>query len=142
MSRHTRKVDELDPAQLRDLEQTLLQNEGFRKGYESRGRVVMLGRKLRQLREQETDLSQRKAAALLGMTQPELSRIETGTGPKGPSFATLDQIIEGYTAYIRATQPAAELRIAIDVMDAGKVARSYCLDEVEPAALMDKLEEG
>lgn len=133
MSEPNHQVQALGPAELEDLEQSLLKIKGFRRGYDLRSRIVQLGSKLRQLREQETGLSQRRAATLLGMEQPELSRIETGSGPQGPSYATLTRVIEGYAAYIRANRPGAEVHLAIDIVEGDRL-RSYSLEDAEADA--------
>ena len=100
----------------------LLENDDFRRGYQLRRKVVQLGEKLRELRTSEfVGLTQQQAADLIGMSQSELSRIENGTGPQGPSYATLLTIIEGYSQVAAEHNARQTIDFAIDMMENGTV---------------------
>lgn len=75
--------------------------KGFDEGRQLRAQIIELGDKMRELRENVLELSQTQAARLIGMDQPELSRIENGVGARGPSYSTITRIIEAYEAYLR-----------------------------------------
>lgn len=75
--------------------------EGFDEGRRLRAKIIELGDKVRELRENVLELSQTKAARLIGMDQPELSRIENGIGARGPSYSTITRIIEAYETYLQ-----------------------------------------
>jgi transcriptional regulator with XRE-family HTH domain len=59
-----------------------------RRAYRDQMAMTWLGDALRQARE-KVGLTQTKAAALAGMTQGELSRVENGLPVKGITFTTL-----------------------------------------------------
>jgi len=75
--------------------------EGFETGRQVRAQIIELGDKIRELRESVLNLSQTEAAKILGMDQPELSRIENGIGARGPCYSTITRIINTYEAYLQ-----------------------------------------
>jgi DNA-binding XRE family transcriptional regulator len=70
------------------------QNEGFREGYSARDALVRLGEMLQQLRE-ASGLTQMQLASRVGMTQPAVSRIESGLGANGPEIDTVMRYMHG-----------------------------------------------
>lgn len=88
---------------------------GFEEGLKQRATIMLLGEKIRQLRESELGISQTQAAELIGMEQPELSRIENGVGKRGPSYLTITRIINTYQAFLRQKNPATNLALNIGV---------------------------
>lgn len=76
---------------------------------------MQLGEKLRDLRTSHLGISQKDAAKLSGIKQPELSRIETGLGKRGPSFLTINRIITAYEAYLRQSDPTIHVELSINV---------------------------
>jgi len=92
--------------------------EGFERGRELRAQIIELGDKLRELREDVLELNQTQAARLLGMDQPELSRIENGVGPRGPSYGTITRIIDAYQAYLQSQDPGYHLGLTIQLRHA------------------------
>lgn len=92
-----KKIDVIGDALARELADV----EGFDQGRHLRAQILALGDKMRELRENVLDLNQTQAAKLIGMDQPELSRIENGTGQRGPSYSTITRIIDAYQAYLQ-----------------------------------------
>ncbi|MCG8370184.1 MAG: helix-turn-helix domain-containing protein [Proteobacteria bacterium] len=90
-------VDTVEEALARELGNV----EGFEQGRRLRAQIIELGDKMRELRENVLELNQTQAARLIGMDQPELSRIENGIGARGPSYSTITRIIEAYQAYLQ-----------------------------------------
>jgi HTH-type transcriptional regulator/antitoxin HipB len=83
------KLSKLDEMRARGF-----QNEGFRDGYSARDALVRLGEMLQQLRE-ASGLTQAQLASRVGMTQPAVSRIESGLGPNGPEVDTVMRYMHG-----------------------------------------------
>lgn len=98
-----------------DVEESLRDIPGFTEGRQRRESILLLGEKIRQLRESELGISQTQAAKLIGMEQPELSRIENGVGKRGPSYLTITRIINAYQSYLRKHKPAVHVGLSIDV---------------------------
>jgi DNA-binding XRE family transcriptional regulator len=88
-----------------------LKNEGFRAGYEARDAIIRLGEMLQQMRE-TSGLTQLQLAERVGMTQPAVSRIESGLGPNGPAFDTMMRYVHGcnFELVIGAKHRAAKRR--------------------------------
>ena len=61
---------------------------GFREGNEARDAILEIARLLREMREAE-DLSQAEFAARVGMSQEQISRLETGVSKRGPRIEQL-----------------------------------------------------
>lgn len=101
--------------------------EGFREGYESQNKVIKFGTLLKTLREQETQLTQTQAANLIGMSQSELSRIESGLGTQGPSYATISQIIDAYKNLLLKDKDTT-FKFSVEIDRAGHHT-SYLLSE-------------
>jgi transcriptional regulator with XRE-family HTH domain len=85
----SRKLD-----QLRQLGMT---HGGFREGYEARDGLIRLGNLLRQARE-VSGLTQETLAIKIGMSQPAISRLESGFGPHGPEMDTVMRFVHGCEA--------------------------------------------
>jgi transcriptional regulator with XRE-family HTH domain len=79
---------------LEEMRERGLQNEGFREGYSARDALIRLGEMLQQLRE-ASGLTQTQLASRVGMTQPAVSRIESGLGPNGPEIDTVMRFMHG-----------------------------------------------
>lgn len=71
-----------------------LQDPGFREGYEARDALIRLGGMLKQARE-SSGLTQEELAAKVGMSQPTISRLESGFGPRGPEVETIMRFVHG-----------------------------------------------
>lgn len=102
--------------------------EGFDKGRQLREQIIEFGEKMRELREEVLELNQTQAAKLIGVEQPELSRIENGVGSRGPSYSTITRIIDAYQGYLRSKNPEYHLGLNIQLRRAGT-------DEVEQSLL-------
>jgi transcriptional regulator with XRE-family HTH domain len=74
-----------------------MRHEGFREGYEARDGLIRLGNLLRQARE-ISGLTQESLAVKIGMTQPAISRLESGFGPHGPEIDTVMRFVHGCEA--------------------------------------------
>ncbi len=81
-------------SKLEEMRERGLQNEGFREGYSARDALIRLGEMLQQLRE-ASGLTQTQLASRVGMTQPAVSRIESGLGPNGPEIDTVMRFMHG-----------------------------------------------
>ena len=103
---------------------------GFEEGRRQRETIILLGEKIRDLRKSELGISQTEAAKLIGIEQPELSRIENGVGKRGPSYLTLTRIINAYQSYLRQTDPAIHVGLNISVShgDSEEVAQNLLAD--------------
>lgn len=76
------------PRNLDDLRRTLLQSPEGKLDYERAYVRVSVSNFLQALRA-EARLTQIEVAALAGMTQSEISRLERADGPRAPELATL-----------------------------------------------------
>lgn len=101
--------------------------EGFKQGRQLRAQIIELGDKMRELREDVLDLNQTRAAKLIGMDQPELSRIENGIGPRGPSYSTITRIIDAYQGYLQSQNLDYHLGLSIQLRraDTNEVQQSF-----------------
>ena len=79
---------------LDELRQRGLKSEAFREGYAARDALIRLGTLLRQVRE-ASGMTQVELAERVGMTQPAVSRIESGFGPHGPEIDTVMRYVQG-----------------------------------------------
>lgn len=86
---------------------------GFKEGQREREAIFLIGEKLREVRKSYLGVSQKEAAHLIGIEQPELSRIETGMGKRGPSLGTIQRILSAYEAYLRETDAA--IRVSLNI---------------------------
>src|SRR6516165_6090878 len=84
-------------SKLERLRERGLQTEGFREGYEEREGIIRLGNLLRQARE-AAGLTQELLATKIGMSQPGISRLESGLGPHGPELDTVLRYVHGLEA--------------------------------------------
>jgi transcriptional regulator with XRE-family HTH domain len=109
-----------------EFEQRLRDVPGFEEGRRQRENILRLGEKIRELRETELGITQAEAARLVGMEQPELSRIENGIGKRGPSYLTITRIISAYR-----TNPTVQvaLNISVSYDDSEEVAQSLLLTD-------------
>jgi transcriptional regulator with XRE-family HTH domain len=79
---------------LDELRRRGLKSEAFREGYAARDALIQLGTMLRQVRE-TSGMTQLELAERVGMTQPAVSRIESGFGPHGPEIDTVMRFVQG-----------------------------------------------
>jgi len=100
-------VSSADPAR------TLESLEGFNEGRRNRDQIVALGEFMRELRADVLEITQTEAAGLMGIEQSELSRFESGTGVRGPSYSTLMRVVEAYQKLLRDRDEAWDLDLAI-----------------------------
>ena len=99
----------------KSIDQLLDQHPEFAKGYAQRDRIVKLGAAIRKLRTDHLGITQEEAAKLIGVTQSELSRIETGAGQLGPSMTTVGKILDAYSAHYRAHHEHGEMELTLGV---------------------------
>ncbi len=78
---------------LESLRQRGLRVDAFAEGYEARDAIVHAGQLVKQMRV-GAKLTQAALAKRAGMSQPEVSRIESGLGTQGPSVETIDRLAE------------------------------------------------
>jgi transcriptional regulator with XRE-family HTH domain len=69
----------------------LLAREGVKAGYDRQAELSKLGRLIHRARI-STNLRQQDLAKLSGVAQGDISRLEIGSGEKGPTFDTLVRI--------------------------------------------------
>jgi transcriptional regulator with XRE-family HTH domain len=74
-----------------------LEQKGFREGYDARDALIRFGAMLRRVRE-SAGLTQEDLAKRVGMTQPAVSRLETGLGSHGPEIDTVMRFVHGCQA--------------------------------------------
>jgi transcriptional regulator with XRE-family HTH domain len=74
-----------------------MKHEGFREGYAAREAMIRLGDMLRQTRE-SAGYTQEYLAKKIGMSQPAISRLESGFGPHGPEMDTVTRFVHGCEA--------------------------------------------
>jgi transcriptional regulator with XRE-family HTH domain len=84
-------------SKLTQLRERGLGHEGFREGYEARGALIQLGDMLRRVRE-SAGLTQGELATRVGMSQPAVSRLESGFGSRGPEIDTVMRFVHGCEA--------------------------------------------
>jgi transcriptional regulator with XRE-family HTH domain len=82
---------------LKELRDEGLKYEGFREGYKARDALIRMGEMLRNLRE-SAGFRQEELAAKIGMSQPAISRLESGFGPRGPEMETIMRFVHGCEA--------------------------------------------
>lgn len=97
-------------------------HEGFRDGYDARDSLIRFGDTLRQLRE-SVGLTQEQLAIKVGMSQPAVSRLESGFGPRGPEMDTVLRFVHGCEASLTVNiephlatkdkEPAYALQVAL-----------------------------
>ncbi|WP_043690765.1 helix-turn-helix domain-containing protein [Luteimonas huabeiensis] len=88
---------------------------GVDEGAALQQRISRLGDLLRQVREAHLKLPQTEAARLIGIPQSELSRLEAGTGARGPTFATLTAIVDSYERYLAPSGVTLDLTLNVTV---------------------------
>ena len=82
-----------ESAALESLRKRGMAAEGFVEGYEARDAIMQAARVVREMRS-EAGLTQAELAARAGMSQPEISRLETGLGKQGPSVETIGRLAQ------------------------------------------------
>jgi DNA-binding XRE family transcriptional regulator len=96
----TLKITKAQPARksrMDELQEIGERHEGFREGYDARDSLIRFGDTLRQLRE-SVGLTQEQLASKVGMSQPAVSRLESGFGPRGPEMDTVLRFVHGCEA--------------------------------------------
>lgn len=73
---------------------------GFRRGFENQAKIIAHGSLFRTIREKETKLNESEAAELIGISQSELNKIESGSDMQGPSFLTITKLVEAYKEFL------------------------------------------
>ena len=102
---------------------------GVREGAEQQRQIFSLGEMLRDVRERFAKISQTEAARIVGIPQPELSRIETGLGSRGPTYATVIAILGGYERYL--APKGVDIGLTLDVEVQGGNSVHYTLAGAE-----------
>ena len=98
---------------------------GFQEGMAQQRKISLLGRMLRDVREKHLKMTQTEAANLIGIPQSELSRLEAGTGARGPTFATVTSIVDRYEQHLALS--GVEIKLAVEVASPGSEAVHYAL---------------
>ena len=86
-------------AKLKQLRSMGQHSEAFREGYEARDALIRFGDMLRRVRE-SSGLTQAELAEKTGMTQPAVSRLESGFGQRGPEMETVMRFVHGCNAHL------------------------------------------
>jgi transcriptional regulator with XRE-family HTH domain len=71
-----------------NMRERLLARAGVKEGYDKQAELSKLGRLIHRARI-STNLRQQELAKLSGVAQGDISRLEIGSGEKGPTFDTL-----------------------------------------------------
>lgn len=103
------KADVTDETVARELADV----KGFEQGRKLQSQIIQLGEKMRELRETVLRITQTEAARLVGMDQSELSRIEAGTGARGPSYSTISRIINAYESFLQTEKRDSHVALSI-----------------------------
>jgi len=114
-----KKQQDVDTMTHEELGDALGDIPGFKEGRKLQSEIMALGDLLRTLREKELGLSQTAAAKLIGIDQPELSRIENGFGRRGPSFLTINRIVDAYSSFKKISNPDYRLGLNVQFGNAG-----------------------
>ncbi len=67
--------------------------KAFADGYAARDAIIHAGQMVRTMRL-DAGLTQAELARNAGMSQPEISRLESGLGTQGPSVETLNRLVQ------------------------------------------------
>ena len=78
-------------SELEDLRERGLRAPGFAEGYAARDAIMQAGQMVRAMRK-DAGLTQTQLAERAGMSQAEISRLETGLGRHGPSVEVLNRL--------------------------------------------------
>lgn len=121
----TLKIKKDQPARksrMDELQEIGERHEGFREGYDARDSLIRFGDTLRQLRE-SVGLTQEQLASKVGMSQPAVSRLESGFGPRGPEMDTVLRFVHGCEASltvniaphlaVKDSEPTHALQVAL-----------------------------
>ena len=76
---------------LQALTEELLAIDGVRAGFDSRSAVIQAAKLVKAMRT-DAHLTQAELAARMNTTQPEIVRLEAGTGPRGPTMEMLARV--------------------------------------------------
>lgn len=68
-----------------------MESQDFKEGYEAASQIIAVGELIRSLRL-SSRMTQAELAKKAGMTQTEISRIESGLGKQGPTYLTLHRL--------------------------------------------------
>lgn len=98
---------------------------GFSEGIAQQEKISLLGTMLRDVRERYLKMTQTQAARLIGIPQSELSRLEAGTGVRGPTFATVTSIVDRYEQYLAPF--GVEINLSLEVATSSTEASHYAL---------------
>lgn len=101
------------------MRERLLAREGVKEGYDKQAGLSKLGRLIHRARV-STNLRQQELAKLSGVAQGDISRLEIGSGEKGPTFDTLVRLAH-----------AQDMQLVVELVPngAGAAARSSAADE-------------
>ncbi|HKB90403.1 MAG TPA: helix-turn-helix domain-containing protein [Opitutaceae bacterium] len=104
-----------------NMRERLLAREGVKEGYDKQAGLSKLGRLIHRARV-STNLRQQELAKLSGVAQGDISRLEIGSGEKGPTFDTLVRLAH-----------AQDMKLVVELVPNGAAAEvgSASLDEVE-----------
>lgn len=100
-----------------------LKHEGFREGYEAREAMIRLGNMLRQTREAK-GYTQEYLAKKIGMSQPAISRLESGFGPHGPEMDTVTRYVHGCGA-----------ELVVGIKPNGKILQAAAASQLSESAM-------
>ena len=82
--------------------------DDFAKGYRERDAIMHAARMIREMRA-DAGLTQAELAARAGMSQPDISRLESGLGKQGPSVETLYRLTDACgLRFVMGTRRPAE----------------------------------
>jgi transcriptional regulator with XRE-family HTH domain len=81
------------PSKLKSLVEKHAENADFRTGLENSEFIANIGESIRAMRERH-GLTQSVLARTAGMNAPEISRLESGTLPRGPTVLTLKRLAD------------------------------------------------
>lgn len=98
---------------------------GFKEGLAQQKTISRLGAMLRDLREKYLKMTQTQAAELIGIPQSELSRLEAGTGVRGPTFATVTSIVQRYEQHLAPS--GVEISLSLEVAAPSSEGSHYAL---------------
>ena len=82
--------------------------DDFAKGYGKRDAIMHAARMIREMRA-DAGLTQAELAVRAGMSQPDISRLESGLGKQGPSVETLYRLTDACgLQFVMGTRKPAE----------------------------------
>jgi transcriptional regulator with XRE-family HTH domain len=103
------------------MRERLLARTGVKAGYDKQAELSKLGRLIHRARV-STNLRQQELAKLSGVAQGDISRLEIGSGEKGPTFDTLVRLAH-----------AQDMKLVVELVPNTAAADVvYSPDEEEP----------